>query len=61
MNDNQFFEQIRRDLQYHMDDETFYQIQKAVESYWVMFEEAKNVGFSEDQAFELVLKEMEAR
>ncbi|MEK0151652.1 hypothetical protein WMB10_01795 [Tetragenococcus halophilus] len=53
--DNQFFEQIRKNLQSNMDGETIHQIKKAMETYWAIYEEAQKVGFNEDQAFDIIL------
>lgn len=53
--DNQFFEQIRKDLQSNIDGETRDQIKKAMETYWATYEEAQKVGFNEDQAFDILL------
>ncbi|MCO8297248.1 hypothetical protein [Tetragenococcus halophilus] len=53
--DNQFFEQIRKDLQSNMDGETRHQVKKATERYWAIYEEAQKVGFNEDQAFDILL------
>lgn len=53
--DNQFFEQIRKNLQTNMDGETRDQVKKVTERYWAIYEEAQKVGFNEDQAFDIVL------